>query len=189
MPSRRRWRLQRDLRPLGRRRAKRGYPAARAALRPSLRSVLHLGLRPRRWTRRPPSLRAGLSLRESVSWVAALRLAPGASPPDNYRAAGAALRSGDAMPLRGSPAGRLRRRCPAPRCRLPPAPGRGPGGLAGACPQPRFAAPPKLPAIPRHPLKIAMMILWSSRLALSTAGEISTRLTGNRKFIHRLVFR
>ena len=37
-----------------------------------------------------------------------------------------------------------RRRCSAPRCRLPPAPGRGPGGLAGACPQPRFAAPSTL---------------------------------------------
>jgi len=83
---------------------KRGYPAARTALRPSLRSVLHLGLRPRRWTRRPPSLRDGLPLRGSGSRVAALRLAPGAAPPDPYRAAGAALRSHDAVPC-GQPFG------------------------------------------------------------------------------------
>lgn len=43
--------------------------------------------------------------------------------------------------LRAPLAGQRRRCCSAPRTRLPPAPGRGPGGAAAAWPCPRFAAP------------------------------------------------
>lgn len=139
--SSRRYAAPAGLAALGWRRAKRGYPRVRArsvqvfdpAGSSGFASPLDAATFVARWA-------SELPLRASSSGVAALRSVPGASPPNHYRTAGAAQCSHDAMPRWGTPSGRLRRCCAAPRGRLPPAAGRGQAGAAGACPCPRFAA-------------------------------------------------
>lgn len=114
-----------------------------APFRPGLRPGRHFGLRlsaGRVDFPRPMGFRTSASQKPQRGSRASR--APGAPPPNHYRAAGAALRSHDAMPRWGTPSGRLRRCCAAPRGRLPPAAGRGPAGAAGACPCPRFRGSP-----------------------------------------------
>lgn len=89
----------------------------------------------------------------------------------------------------GQPCGPAAPSLPGATLSAPPSTRPRAGWACGRLPAAPLRGSPEVARDTPHPLKIAIIDLWFSRPALPTADEISTRLTGNWNFIHRLVFR